>query len=118
MNKEELRKKVIDSVLCGDFRNEENKLVLFNVKSDYEKRFLEINNIEEEIKKIEYIYNIENIDFVISETTCENLELGVVKLTTTLTIYFKSLKNFFISSQTNTITCFVDESYISCINIE
>lgn len=118
MNKEELRKKVVDSVLFGDFRNEQNKLVIFNVKNDYEEKFLSLNNIEEEIKKIEYIYNIENIDFIISETTCENLELGIAKLTTTLTIYFKSLKNVFISSQTNTITCFIDENYISCTNLE
>lgn len=118
MKKEEFKSKIINGVLCGDFRNEEDELVLFDVKTDYRERFLTINNVEEEVEKLQFIYNVENIEFVISETTYEKEEFSsIIKLDTTLTIFFEDLKDIYIPIQKITITCFIDEDNLSLLNI-
>ena len=117
MKKEEFKSKIINGVLCGDFRNEEDELVLFDVKVDYRERFLTINNVEEEVEKLQFIYNVENIEFVTSETTYEKDEFGIVRLDTTLTIFFKDIKGIYIPSQKSTITCFIDEDNLNLLNI-
>jgi hypothetical protein len=53
-----------------------------------------------------------------SDTTYQKEELSsIVKLDTTLTIFFKDLKDVFIPSQRITITCFIDEDNLSLLNI-